>query len=112
MTTTINTDKFVFVDFSGGSGRVSADKIDGQLYSMHRYDYKYRRVVYREVVDDVMFNNYSDAKQYLRNIVLQTSSSQSSIATSGLDNRESERNGESERGSRCEVSRVPSTKGD
>lgn len=28
MTTAINTDKFVFVDFSGGSGRVSVDKID------------------------------------------------------------------------------------
>lgn len=65
MTTAIDTNKFVFVDFSGGSGRTSADKIDDQLYSMHRYDYKYRRVFHREVIDAVMFNNYGDAKRYL-----------------------------------------------
>ena len=61
-----DTDKFVFVDFAGGSGRTTADKIDDQLFALNRYDYKYRRVIHRDVIDEVMFNNYGDAKQYLK----------------------------------------------
>ena len=61
-----DTDKFVFVDFTGGSCRTSADKIDDQLFTLSRYDYKYRRVIHRDVIDAVMFNNYGDARQYLK----------------------------------------------
>lgn len=66
MATTIDTDKFVFVDFAGGSGRTTADKIDDQLFALNRYDYEYRRVIHRDVIDAVMFNNYGDARQYLK----------------------------------------------
>lgn len=66
MTTTIDTDKFVFVDFAGGSGRTTADKLDDMLYNMARYEYEYRRVVRRTIIDEVMFNNYGDARQYLK----------------------------------------------
>lgn len=66
MTTTIDTDKFVFVDFAAGSGRTTADKVDDMLYNTSRYEYEYRRVVRRTIVDEVMFNNYGDARQYLK----------------------------------------------